>query len=533
MVYRALRARRELGREKGWWKWKRQVAARAVAEQAKRMRAWRENGSLSGLPLAAVGRKVVVEVERRSRVSVARRERWVQEHVGKREMRDGRWAVARVVEARRTKTGGVLALVEWKGVDPVSGVAWENSWVSLRDLSVAARPEAKALLPARARRACWEEVADEGAGDGMTVSGRRSGRLAAERVARAAPGVCYRALLVEAYAAIRSGEEEPPEGLTVERARLVLRWLSRAYATQVGGVAFAARMTEGQAEARWEALPARFDWTVKAAEDRAAAGEAEVGLVGEEARESGQAVREDGAVEGVWEVGMSAVAEVKERRTGPGGVEVLVAWEGVDAATGLGWPDSWIPEAWLSGDLRRRQRRRRRAGPTKEVKKAEKRAREAEERAAKARLEAVQAARRRAAGTARSERAGARRGSAPSELGDVASGGDAASAGGGDTEGAPAGIQGRARVRSGVAVGSPKGSVRKTRKRGSPSKPAGASRVRGGAAVGSPTGGLRKTAKDGEGESDRSPNRGADVASVVQRLRSRRLFNGGRDGAPT
>ena len=86
----------------------------------------------------------------------------------------------------------------------------------------------------------------------MTVSGRRSGRLAAERVARAAPGVCYRALLVEAYAAIRSGEEEPPEGLTVERARLVLRWLSRAYATQVGGVAFAARMTEGQAEARTE-----------------------------------------------------------------------------------------------------------------------------------------------------------------------------------------------------------------------------------------------------------------------------------------
>ena len=58
--------------------------------QAKRMRAWRESGSLSGLPLAAVGRKVVVEVERRSRVSVARRERWVQEHAGRREMRDGR-----------------------------------------------------------------------------------------------------------------------------------------------------------------------------------------------------------------------------------------------------------------------------------------------------------------------------------------------------------------------------------------------------------------------------------------------------------
>ena len=114
-------------------------------------------------------------------------------------MRDGRWAVARVVEARRTKTGGVLALVEWKGGDPVSGVAWENSWFSLRDLSVAARPEAKALLPRHARRACWEEVAAGGAAEGAVVDRRRSSRLEAERVARAAPGVCYRALLVEAY----------------------------------------------------------------------------------------------------------------------------------------------------------------------------------------------------------------------------------------------------------------------------------------------------------------------------------------------
>ena len=115
-VYCALRARRELGGGKGWWKWRGEVAARAVVEQAQRMRAWRESGSLSGLPLAAVGRKVVVEVERRSRVSVARRERWVQEHAGRREMRDGRWAVARVVEARRTKTGGVLS-----GVGGVEG----------------------------------------------------------------------------------------------------------------------------------------------------------------------------------------------------------------------------------------------------------------------------------------------------------------------------------------------------------------------------------------------------------------------------
>ena len=73
-------------------------------------------------------------------------------------------------------------------------------------------------------------------------------------------------------------------------------------------------------------------------------------------------------MERVREVGMSAVAELKDRRKGPAGVEFLVAWEGVDAATGLGWPDSWILEAWLSGDLRRRRRRGRggREGPTVE-----------------------------------------------------------------------------------------------------------------------------------------------------------------------
>ena len=61
-------------------------------------------------------------------------------------------------------------------------------------------------------------------------------------------------------------------------------------------------------------------------------------------------------------------------------------------------------------------------------------------------------------------------------------------------------------VRSGTAVGSPKGSVRKAAKRGSPSKPGGASRVRGGGAVGSPVGRVRKAAKDGEGEDKESPS---------------------------
>ena len=84
-------------------------------------------------------------------------------------------------------------------------------------------------------------------------------------------------------------------------------------------MALAARMTEGQAEARWEALPARFNWAVKAAEDRAAEGEVEGEVVGEEAQEVEQMVREDGAVEGVQEVGMSAVAELKGQRKGSAG----------------------------------------------------------------------------------------------------------------------------------------------------------------------------------------------------------------------
>jgi hypothetical protein len=46
----------------------------------------------------------------------------------------------------------------------------------------------------------------------------------------------------------------------------------------------------------------------------------ERGVVGEEAQGVEQTVGEDGAVEGVREVAMSAVAEVKDRRTGPAGV---------------------------------------------------------------------------------------------------------------------------------------------------------------------------------------------------------------------
>jgi hypothetical protein len=175
-------------------------------------------------------------------------------------MRDRQWAVASVVEARRTKTGGVLALVEWTGVNPASGVAWENSWASLHDLSGAAQPGARALLPRRARRAEWEEMAAMAGATQGAAGRRRSKRLEAERVTRAELDVCYRALMAGVCSAIVSGEVEPPKGFTVARGKRMLRWLSREYATQVEDEVFAARMPEGQAEARWEALPARFAW---------------------------------------------------------------------------------------------------------------------------------------------------------------------------------------------------------------------------------------------------------------------------------
>ena len=60
---------------------------------------------------------------------------------------------------------------------------------------------------------------------------------------------------------------------------------------------------------------------------------------GEEDGEEEQRVGADGAVSGVREDGLSADAEMKCRRRGLSGFEVLVAWEGVDVATGLGWPN--------------------------------------------------------------------------------------------------------------------------------------------------------------------------------------------------
>ena len=137
-------------------------------------------------------------------------------------------------------------------------------------------------------------------------------------------------------------------------------------------------MTEGQAEARWEALAAGFGWAVQLAGQRAE-GLAEAMRVEEEGRE------EFGTGEDV-----AAVDEILERRRVRGGYEALVAWAGMDPETGEAWPHSWVPEAWLSADLRRKRVRL----PARRESVEERRARRVEEQQRAARRARVEEARR-------------------------------------------------------------------------------------------------------------------------------------------
>ena len=136
------------------------------------------------------------------------------------------------------------------------------SWVRLRDLSAAARLEARGLLRARRRDS---GAMQEGGGSVVeTGGGRRSERLAtmgraareaqektrvgsggaAEEGDRRAAVACYRALLAEVYVAIMDGvqHKRAPAGLDMERVQHNRRWLLEGWE---GGPA--RRMTEGQA----------------------------------------------------------------------------------------------------------------------------------------------------------------------------------------------------------------------------------------------------------------------------------------------
>ena len=58
-----------------------------------------------------------------------------------------RWAVERLMEAKRSKSGGVWGLARFAG-----HAAADDQWVRLVDMSLPLRAEARGLLPLRRRR---------------------------------------------------------------------------------------------------------------------------------------------------------------------------------------------------------------------------------------------------------------------------------------------------------------------------------------------------------------------------------------------
>ena len=159
----------------------------------------------------------------------------------------------------------------------------------------------------------------------------------------------------------------------MERVQHNWRWLLEGWE---GGPA--RRMTEGQVEARWEALAAGFGWAVQLAVRRA------------EGLAEAMRVEEEGQEDGELGEGMAAVDEIWERRRVRGGYEARVAWVGTDPETGEAWPHSWVSEAWLSADLQRKRVRL----PARRVSVEERSVRGVEEQQLAARKKRVEEARR-------------------------------------------------------------------------------------------------------------------------------------------
>ena len=265
----------------------------------------------------------------------------------------------------------------------------------------------------------------------------------------------------------------------MERVWLNRRWLLEGWD---GGPA--RRMSEGQAEARWEALASGFGWAIQLAARRAV-GLAEAMRVEEETRDGG-----------VAEGDMAAVDEVLERRRVGSGYEALVAWAGQDPMTGKAWPNSWVPEAWLSADLRRKRVRL----PVKRESAEERRRRVAEERQLEARRRGVEEARRRGAMAERDLRAHSR---------------------GARRQGASHAVGPRARVRK---WGRQEVGWQRWPRGLSTEEPAGKEWRGGGVSKGD----IPKAARDGGGGGGYVG--AAEVAGGDIRRRSRRLFNGDRVG---
>ena len=74
-----------------------------LAEQRRRMLTWRTRGSLSGKPLAPIGRMQVIEIGARSRCSLRASKFMVRFKAGSESDSKGRWAVDKVLKAHRSK----------------------------------------------------------------------------------------------------------------------------------------------------------------------------------------------------------------------------------------------------------------------------------------------------------------------------------------------------------------------------------------------------------------------------------------------
>ena len=90
-----------------------------------------------------------------------------------------RWAVSKVLEARRSKTGGIWGKLRWCGVQQDGTPRHPDSWVRLLCMSAVLREEARSLLPAPRVRIRKEKRPKR-------VGERRSARVAAQVAAAAA-----------------------------------------------------------------------------------------------------------------------------------------------------------------------------------------------------------------------------------------------------------------------------------------------------------------------------------------------------------
>ena len=179
--------------------------------------------------------------DRPVRVEVQRRRR--RERLGLRADGLQRWAVERLMEAKRSRSGGVWGLARFVG-----HAAADDLWVRLIDMSITLRAEAKGLLPVRRRR--LSAAALEG-GAGVRRSGRVPG--AGGRSVRAV--AAWERLVTRATAlSVRKGAGLAADVMEVEEGcpvAAVLRW-KRVKGKLVGLVRWEPDPVTGEFPPEWK-----------------------------------------------------------------------------------------------------------------------------------------------------------------------------------------------------------------------------------------------------------------------------------------